>query len=178
MPPDLLPLKERISDLVTTVAGVSNESAGALTRNSSGDPVQGRTGSSDQSVGPTFGRTGRTAPWYPATATGPGGGSRLLRRRRIPGERGETRASIDGGRWRQYRGPQPASVDSRRRNRWSGCRKGSGTHRSPRPGRGARRHACRSRVSQELGTVLHATIPFEASSPTHPDGSSSAVMLD
>jgi signal transduction histidine kinase len=29
-----------------------------------------------------------------------------------------------------------------------------------------------------IGTELLATIPFEAPSPTHPDGSSSAVMLD
>ena len=29
-----------------------------------------------------------------------------------------------------------------------------------------------------IGTELRATIPFEAPSPTHPDGSSSAVMLE
>ena len=150
-------------------------SAGALSRNSSGDPVQGRTGSSDQSAGPSLRNTGRTGPWCPSTVTGPGRGGRLLRRRRSPDERGQIRARVDCGSSRRYRGAGPAI-----------CRSETTESAEPMPPKdpdspasatALRRSvaSCRSRVTPAWGRHCTPGSRSKLLRPTHSDDASAAL---
>ena len=161
VPTQLNPLKEQISHLVTTVAEISTE----LQELSRG-------------IHPAILSKGGLSPALKTLARRSAipvelvltldrrlpdsvrGGS-VLRCRRSPYERGQTRASDCGQGVRRHRGSQSAPLGSRRRNRRCRRRQGIWTRGSHRPRPGARRHLVISSHPGN-GTSLDVNIPFES----------------
>jgi hypothetical protein len=127
--PHQLPLRSCALALVAWMAGAhtSRSSDSASSRSSRRKPRQ-------------------PGPFHPATATGPGGGSRLLRRCRGPDECGQIRACVGCGSLHRYGGARAESVDPRRRNR-RGVSKGSGLTGLGATGWRRSVACCRSRVT-------------------------------